>query len=132
MIKPAVIQIRYADLDALGHVNNANYLSYFEIARVYYFEELLGKDWDWVHEGFILAKTQVEFLKSLQLKDCPTVTIVTEEIGNKSFVLSYEIKVHEEIYAKGDSTLVCFDSASNETISIPPVMMEALLKLKKE
>lgn len=132
MIKPAEIQIRYVDLDSLGHVNNANYLSYFEIARVYYFEELLGKDWDWVHDGFILAKTEVEFLRSLKLKDNPFVTITTENIGNKSFVLSYEIQVGDELCARGDSTLVCYNAATNETISIPPVMKEALLKLKKE
>ncbi len=129
-MKPTEIQIRYVDLDSLGHVNTANYLSYFEIARVSQFEELLGENWDWVHEGFILAKTEVEFLRSLKLKDRPTVSIITESIGNKSFVLSYEIKVGDELCAKGDSTLVCFNSATNETISIPPVMREALAKLK--
>ena len=64
-IEPVKIQIRYADLDALGHVNNSNYLTYFEIARVHYFNELLGKDWDWRNEGMILANSSLEFLKPL-------------------------------------------------------------------
>ena len=42
MIEPVQIQIRFADIDAMGHVNNAVYLSYFEFTRVHYFSELLG------------------------------------------------------------------------------------------
>ena len=47
MIQPANIQVRFSDLDVLGHVNNTIYFSYFELARVHYFRELLGIDWDW-------------------------------------------------------------------------------------
>lgn len=130
-VLPAKIQIRYADLDALGHVNNANYLSYFEIARVHYFDELLGKDWDWQAYGFILASTSVEFLKPLLLKDDASVEICTEEIGTKSFVLSYTIKANDEVYCTGLSTLVGFNSATNETIPLSDVMKKALLQIKK-
>ncbi|MEY4596431.1 MAG: Thioesterase-like superfamily, partial [Bacteroidota bacterium] len=35
MIEPAKIQVRITDVDILGHVNNAIYLTYFEIARVH-------------------------------------------------------------------------------------------------
>lgn len=45
MIKPVEIQVRFADLDVMGHVNNSVYLSYFEMARVHYFGELLGYNW---------------------------------------------------------------------------------------
>ena len=38
------IQIRWRDLDALGHVNNAVYLTYFELARLAYVRTLLGAD----------------------------------------------------------------------------------------
>ena len=47
MIAPLKIQVRFSDLDILGHVNNVTYLSYFEMARVYYFKELVGTKWDW-------------------------------------------------------------------------------------
>ena len=46
MIEPAKIQIRYSDIDLMGHVNNAVYLNYFEYTRVYYLDQLLGKNWD--------------------------------------------------------------------------------------
>ena len=38
------IQIRWRDLDALGHVNNAVYLTYFELARLAYIRAVLGAD----------------------------------------------------------------------------------------
>jgi acyl-CoA thioester hydrolase len=42
MIEPAKIQVRLTDIDILGHVNNAIYLSYFEMTRIHYFNELVG------------------------------------------------------------------------------------------
>lgn len=41
MIEPAKIQVRLTDIDILGHVNNAIYLSYFEMTRIHYFNELV-------------------------------------------------------------------------------------------
>ena len=41
------IQIRFKDVDALGHVNNANHLSYFEYARIRFFDDLIGTEIDW-------------------------------------------------------------------------------------
>ena len=41
------IQIRFKDLDMLGHVNNANYFTYAEYARLKYFDHVVGEDKDW-------------------------------------------------------------------------------------
>lgn len=132
MIPPARIHVRFSDLDVLGHVNNSIYLSYFEIARVHYFGHLLGKDWDWQKDGVILVRNEVEYLKPIFLHSEPMVHVFLENFGTKSFTLSYEIKVDGILHTRGASTLVCFDSTKNETISIPEVMLDALGQLKKE
>ena len=62
MIEPVHLQIRFADIDSMGHVNNAVYLSYFEYTRLHYFKALLPANWDWVSNGIILAQTEVSFL----------------------------------------------------------------------
>ena len=67
MIAPAKIQVRFSDLDVLGHVNNTIYLSYFEMARVHYFKELLGEGWDWNKFGIVLAKNEVEYFKYIAI-----------------------------------------------------------------
>lgn len=132
MIPPARIHVRFSDLDVLGHVNNSIYLSYFEITRVHYFGLLLGKNWDWQKDGVVLVRNEVEYLKPIVLHSEPYVHMSLREIGTKSFTLAYEIRVEDKVCTKGSSTLVCFDSTKNETISIPPVMLEALGRLKKE
>jgi acyl-CoA thioester hydrolase len=62
MTTPARIHVRFSDLDILGHVNNSVYLSYFEIARVHYFGELLGTSWDWKTFTVVLVKNEIEYL----------------------------------------------------------------------
>jgi acyl-CoA thioester hydrolase len=130
-IEPVKIQIRYADLDALGHVNNSNYLTYFEIARVHYFNELLGKDWDWRNEGMILANSSLEFLKPLLIQHEAEVKISTLSVGTKSFELYYEISVDDVVFCSGKSVIVAFNSVRSETIPIPSVMREGLLRLQR-
>jgi acyl-CoA thioester hydrolase len=130
-IEPVKIQIRYADLDALGHVNNSNYLTYFEIARVHYFNALLGKDWDWRNKGMILANSSLEFLKPLLVQHEAEVKISTLSVGTKSFELYYEISVDDVVFCSGKSVIVAFNSLRNETIPIPSVMREGLLRLQR-
>ena len=64
-----LIQIRFKDIDKLGHVNNANHITYFELARVEYFSALAGSSAnhtkpfiiEWNNEGVILAKIEMEY-----------------------------------------------------------------------
>ena len=132
MIAPARIHVRFSDLDVLGHVNNSIYLSYFEVARVHYFAELLGKDWDWTNNGVILVKNEVEYHKPILLHDEAYAHIFLDHVGEKSFTLAYEIKVGETLHTTGKSVLVCFDASKHATIPINPVMKEALNQLKRE
>jgi acyl-CoA thioester hydrolase len=132
MIEPAKIQVRFTDLDVLGHVNNNIYLSYFEMARVHYFKELLGINWDWQKFGIVIAKNEVEYLKSVLLQHEPQITVFTEQLGTKSFTLGYELHVNNEVYAKGKSVQVCFDATTQSSIPIPDQMRFALEKIIKE
>lgn len=130
MIPTFKIQVRFADLDLLGHVNNAIYLSYFEMARVYYFAALLGENWDYRNKGFVLVKNEVNYLKPIFLYDKPEVKIAIVEIGNKSITLSYEILVNNVLVTTGSSILVGYNATKNETIVIAEEIKIALQKLK--
>lgn len=130
-VSPAKIQVRYADLDVLGHVNNSVYFSYFEMARVQYFGQVLGKEWDWESNGVILVKNWAEYIIPVLLTDQPFIYITVEQIGTKSFELSYELKVNDVLYTKGGSTLVAFDAKNSKTIEIPTEMRNFLELLKR-
>ncbi|MDG1429194.1 MAG: acyl-CoA thioesterase [Crocinitomicaceae bacterium] len=132
MIKPAEISVRYSDLDVMGHVNNSVYLTYFEMARVHYFGNFLGRDWDWKKDGIILVKNEIEYLKPVFLHDRPKIEVFTSHIGTKSFVLDYRVTVGDKLCATGSSTLVAFDSEKNTTVVISEGMKAMLVSLKKE
>lgn len=132
MIEPFKVQVRFSDLDVLGHVTNSVYLSYFEAARVYYFKHLLNKEWDWSTDSVLVVKSEVEYIRPILLHDGPEVEIYTQHIGSKSFAFGYNIRVNDVIYSKGSSTLVAFDVSEKSTVPIKPEMLEVLEKLKKD
>jgi acyl-CoA thioester hydrolase len=129
MIPPAKIQVRFADLDVLGHVNNTVYFSYFEMTRVHYFQELLGKQWDWKKFGVVLVRNEIDYKRSVLLYDEPEIYMFTEFVGSKSFGLRYELMVNGECYAMGKSVMVCFDANAQATIPVPDTMRSSLQKL---
>lgn len=131
-ISPARIHVRFSDLDVLGHVNNTIYLSYFEIARVHYFEQMLGKNWNWAEFGIVLAKNEVEYLRPVLLHDEPYVTIYVESVGTKSFTLNYELTVDNKLCSTGKSILVAFNGKTQKSIELPEEMKSQLLQLKEE
>jgi acyl-CoA thioester hydrolase len=125
------IQIRWNDLDALGHVNNAVFVTYFEIARGFYMLHSCSW-WDWKKDMFLIANITVDFHKELLLtsKDVK-VFVKTSTIGTKSFVLDYiivsESENQEVIHATGSTTQVMFDMEKRATINIPDLLRDNLL-----
>jgi acyl-CoA thioester hydrolase len=101
------ITIRFADMDAMGHVNNAVYLTYFETARMNYMHDVCGVG-AVQHNGgmhglgdirgasMILAKMTVEYKLPLVLGDEIVVYIRCSHIGNKSFELDAVIMRYKD------------------------------------
>ena len=131
-ISPAKIQVRFADIDVMGHVNNAVYLNYFENTRMHYFKYMLGREWDWNKDGIILVKNEVDYIQPVFLNNSPIVKMKVDSIGNKSFTLSYELLVNDKVCCKGISTLVGYDNVAQKSILIPSMMREQLIQLKEE
>lgn len=123
------IQIRFCDADSLGHVNNAFYLSYFELARMEFFR-LSGLNINWNKTGIILARIEIDYHKPLFLHDKAEVICRAGNVGNKSFVLFYEIfsaSGNETIKnCSGKSVQVCFDYELNQSIPIPDTWRKVL------
>lgn len=129
MLDSYKLQVRFSDCDMMQHVNNAVYLNYFEEARIHYFRQVLGEDWDWNKTGVILRKNELEYLKPVLLHEPVEIFVYLKHIGEKSFTLSYEVRVLDEVRTTGTSVLVCYDSVSKSSILIPYRMREALNKL---
>lgn len=121
------IQIRFADVDAGGHVHNAAYLHYFESARIGFFFSGLGQDWDWKKFGFIVKKNIVEYNQPVYLQDQLSVEVNCIHIGEKSFTLSYHVVDNKKgLMAYGESIIVCLNYLENKTITIPDAVKKVL------
>jgi acyl-CoA thioester hydrolase len=132
VITPALIQIRFADLDVMGHVNNTVYFSYMEMARVHYFKEILGLDWDWQSFGMLIVHNSIDYHKPLLLHDDLHIDMSCVSCGNKSFELAYQFNTTNGIHAKARSVQVCYDSQKNETIQVPAVLKVGLNQIQEK
>ncbi len=126
----ANIQIRFADTDMLGHVNNANYLTFMELARISYFNEVISDAVDWNKEGVILAKATIDYRRPIYLVDDLSVKICIDHISSKSFNFSYQFVVtkngEEQICCEGSTIMVCFDYQENKSIVMPDKWKERI------
>lgn len=116
------IPIRFNDLDALGHVNNAIYLTFMESARIAYLREL-GL-WLAVGERFgpIMAKATVDYRSALVLADEQAhIYSRCSRLGNKSFEMEHLILRASDgaTAAYGVIVGVAYDYVENQSIPIP-------------
>ena len=116
------IQLRFFDMDAFGHINNARYLTYFEEARIKYLDDLIDWTYGWSKTGIIMARAEVDFIMPVHFKDEVKIQTCCSRIGTKSFTLDYRlIKVAEEkevLLASATSVVVMFDYTSNKSIPV--------------
>ena len=125
------IEIRFADMDALGHVNHANFLTYLEQARIDYFKTVIHENINWADTGLILAHAEIDYKVPIVLDDFVIVYTKCARIGTKSFDLIYSIVKmigDKEIeLAVGKTTLVCFDYKKNVSIIMPEKWKKAMM-----
>ncbi len=120
------IQVRFADIDALGHVNNAAYLSYLELARIAYFDRILP---GWLSEGhLVLARVEVDYRKPLFLEDQVEVLARTVRIGRSSFTMEYRVLKNGEEAARALSVQVYL--ANGRPTPLPKDLRQAIQSLE--
>jgi len=115
------IHIRFSDMDAFGHVNNAIYLTYFEIARGNYWTNII--EWDWNEMGIILGRSEIDYRKPITLDDQIVCYVRTSRVGNSSFdveyILSKVVGDHEEICTTGKTVCISYDYKLGKSMPIP-------------
>ena len=122
-------QVRFADTDALGHVNNAVFLSWMELGRMAFSDSKLPHI-DWTKIGFILAHVSIDYMEPVFLEDKVTVYMKAGKVGGKSVVLDCLItktdKKGERPAAKGNNIIVAFDYQKNTSVLIPDDWKEGM------
>ncbi|SNR88242.1 acyl-CoA thioester hydrolase [Haloechinothrix alba] len=122
------IQLRRADMDAYGHVNNVVYLSYIDEAR----QDMLasatgGGD---LGENVVVAKHAISYLSPLVYRpERVRVDTVVRHVGDSSFTLAHEVRDEDTSYCRVESVLVAFDAVAGVSRHITDAERSALAGL---
>jgi len=120
------IVVKWGDMDALGHVNNAQYFRYFEQARLAWYHEsgygVLGNTTD----GFVIVNNYAEYHKSVTWPATVTVRMAGHSPGRSSFMSTYSLCVNDELYTTAYSKVVWIDTTTNTSIALPTFIRELL------
>ena len=118
----APIAVRFKDIDAMGHVNNAVFTTYFEEARAAFCRQVLGlsriEDFD-----FLVARIEIDYRRPLRYGEPLSASVRVAGVGNTSFTLEYRLTVPTEdgtaAVAEGRSVQVFFDYAQGAKKPVP-------------
>ena len=115
------IQIRFADVDGLGHVNNVNLQHYYDLGKNYYFRDVLHIGIGWPKIGPITAATETSYFEQTRIADDIWVETEVEKVGNKSMVFRQRIvnDTTGKIHSESRSVMVAFDFERQESIPVP-------------
>jgi acyl-CoA thioester hydrolase len=117
------LEVQFRDCDPLGHVNNAVYITYLEVARFAYCRDALhfAPAMATGPLSFIIARVECNFRSQARLGDELDVRIRLADIGRASFVFDYEVVQASDgrLVADGRSVQVMYDYSLQQSVPVP-------------
>jgi acyl-CoA thioester hydrolase len=127
---PALIRVplsvRWRDLDAFNHVNNAQFLSYLEEARLRWMLALPG-EWTSDRSAPVVAAAHVHYRRPISWPNDIAVELFVERLGTTSVTIGHRITSADgaELHADGNVVMVWIDRKSGQASPLPPAVREA-------
>jgi acyl-CoA thioester hydrolase len=118
-------RVRFRDLDGMGHVNNAVFLTYLEQARSA-FLVVHGLASSIEEISIILARVEIDFRSPVSYGETVDVELRPVRLGTKSFELEYTLRAGDRVVAEAKSVQVGFDYETGATIPIPDAWRKLL------
>ena len=122
------LQIRFSDVDVLGHVNNTVYMAFYDTGKAMFFSQILGRDIDWKRVETVIANVDVAFRQPVYFRDRIEVLTRCKTIGEKSFRLEQVILDADtgEVKSACETVMVAFNPATATSEELPDHWREAL------
>ena len=120
------MDVRWGDMDAFNHVNNASHLRYIEEARVLWFKGI-SPDWGNPDCAPIMAAVQMNYRRPIGWPEQLKISLMAERLGGKSLTLSHRIESATQpgmLYADGSTVLVWVDR-SGASMALPAFVRDA-------
>jgi acyl-CoA thioester hydrolase len=114
------LEVRFRDIDALRHVNNASFFTYLEEARVHYFIDLLHAE-AFERLPLILAAAKIDFRAPILFGQVVDVGTRVDWIGRTSISMSHQMTASPDsrLVAEAETILVCYDYEANQPMPVP-------------
>ncbi len=115
------IDVRFRDLDALGHVNNAVYFTYFEVARGAYFAAIRGRPLGVEDFAIVIAEATCRYRSPAFYNERLIVEVATVSLRSRSFALRYRVveETTGRLVAEGRTVQVAYDHRAKHTMALP-------------
>ena len=128
------IQVRFRDTDAMGHVNNAVYLTYCEMARIRYWTDVTGEPVAAGHEGaesLILAEARITYRAPVYHTETVSIESRATHIGRSSFLLEHRLTAcppggSPRLVAVSESVMVRYDYRTERPAPLGDAFVEAI------
>ncbi|WP_029905250.1 thioesterase family protein [Prevotella sp. 10(H)] len=118
------IQIRFSDIDALGHINNNSYFSYFDLGKTTYFEKVKGRaSISWTDGLIVVAHIETDFFSPIYYREEIAVDSKVTKLGEKSGVFLQQIRntKNGEIKCRCKTVFVTYDAHTQSSMPVPDV-----------
>lgn len=119
------IQLRWSDLDAFNHVNNARYLTFLEQARIEWFDSI-EEPWVTPETAPVVASATLNFRRPIEYPASVFVELFTERLGNSSLVIGHRILAADgSAHCDGNVVMVWIDRGSGRSTPLPEAVRRA-------
>jgi len=127
------IQVRFSDVDMLGHVSNTVYQNYYDAGKLHYFDEVIPQ-MDFVKIGVVGASIKIDYLKPIFMRSHILVETHVTQIGTKSLTMEHLLVEEDtgEVLSTCLVVLVCYDILEKKSIPIPLKWKEQIKKYDQE
>jgi acyl-CoA thioester hydrolase len=125
----APIAVRWRDLDAFNHVNNSNFLTYLEEARLQWLKGVPGPWFD-AHSMPLLAAAELNYRAPIEWPAAIVVELSCERLGNSSITIGHRIVDADDPnrrYCDGRTVLVWADPATGKPVPLPEAIRKAVV-----
>lgn len=129
------LTIRFCDVDALQHVNNAVFNTYYEESRLRFLGEYFQMNKEF-HEGrsFVMVRSEIEYLGQIKFPDTILIGTGISKVGNSSIDTFQAIYNSEtkKLLSVGKTTGVWFDIKKQRPVKLPEIMNLDAMMIKSE
>ncbi|MDE6791758.1 MAG: acyl-CoA thioesterase [Muribaculaceae bacterium] len=126
------VQLRFNDVDVLGHVNNTVYFTFYDTGKAHYFTTVKGEQVDWKNVDTVIANVNCAYIAPIFFGEEIEVLTTCLSVSEKSFRLLQMIREKRSGAVKSvcETVMVTFDAKTQTAKPVPDEWRELLEKFE--